>query len=322
MHKNNDWAVVFPGQGAQYVGMLGDAAKHFPEIRETFTQASERLGFDTWAMASSGPEQALGRTENTQPLLLCASVALWRSFERLCTVRPAFFAGHSLGEYSALVCSGALAFEQALDVVRLRGQLMQQAVPEGSGAMAAILGLNLDQVRVACKQARAFGVVEPANLNAPGQIVISGAKPAVDQAMEAAKTLGARRAVSLAVSAPSHCSLMSGAAQALAETLMKTPMTRPETPVLNNVDVRVETSPDGIRNALVRQLYCPVRWSENIEWLAAQGIRRLAECGPGRVLGGLVRRIDKSLACVAMEAPESMNALAADLQRAYSAESK
>jgi [acyl-carrier-protein] S-malonyltransferase len=288
------FALVFPGQGSQSVGMMagyGDSAV----IRDTFAEASEALGEDLWQMVCEGPAERLALTVNTQPLMLTAGVAAWRAWQAAGGPLPAMVAGHSLGEYSALVAAGALAFADAVPLVRFRAQAMQEAVPAGEGAMAALLGLEADAVRDACAEAAQGEVVEAANLNAPGQIVIAGAKAAVERAVEVAKTKGAKRAVLLPVSAPFHCALMKPAAERLAERLASVNIARPQIAVLNNVDVAVYDEPEKIRDALVRQAFSPVRWIETVQEMGRRGMSHVIECGPGKVLAGMTKRIAKEV---------------------------
>ncbi len=292
VHVDNALAFLFPGQGSQSVGMLRDLAARHPEVELTFGEASRVLGFDLWALVSHGPEQDLNRTEITQPALLAASVAIWRIWLQRSAVRPAWMAGHSLGEYSALVCAGALAFEQAVLLVRERGRLMQQAVPDGAGAMAAILGLEHAQVIELCASvSRPDALVSPANFNAPGQVVVAGHAAAVQRLVNAAKAQGARRSVLLAVSVPSHCLLMKLAAANLESILSALSLQTPAPPVVHNVDVLPHHSAQEIRDALTAQMYSPVRWSETIRAMTAAGASRFMECGPGKVLSGLQKRI-------------------------------
>jgi [acyl-carrier-protein] S-malonyltransferase len=287
-------AFVFPGQGSQSLGMLADFADR-TAVRQAFQEASGALDLDLWALAQEGPETALNRTENTQPLLLTAGVALWKLWEQSGGARANLLAGHSLGEYTALTCAGVISLGNAVRLVRRRGQLMQSAVAQGGGRMAAILGLEDDQVRQACAEAAQGEVVEAVNFNAPGQVVIAGQALAVDRAIEACKSAGAKRAMALPVSVPSHCALMRPAAEALAGELQAIRFHSPELPVINNVDVARETDPERIRAALVRQLHSPVRWAETVRTLAADGVTTLYECGPGKVLCGLSKRIDRTL---------------------------
>jgi [acyl-carrier-protein] S-malonyltransferase len=288
------FAFVFPGQGSQSVGMM-DAYAGSSAILETFAEASEALGEDLWQMVSTGPTERLALTVNTQPLMLTAGVAVYRAWLAAGGPRPALVAGHSLGEYSALVAAGALSFADAVPLVRFRAQAMQEAVPEGEGAMAALMGLDIDEVRAACSEAAQGDVVEAANLNAPGQIVIAGARAAVERAMALASEKGAKRAVLLPVSAPFHCALMKPAAERLRERLSTARIVSPEIDVLNNVDVAIQNDPEKIRDALVRQAFSPVRWIESVTAMASQGLIRVIECGPGKVLAAMTRRINKEV---------------------------
>lgn len=300
------FAIVFPGQGSQAVGMLAAIAEQSPIVEQTFAQASEVLGYDLWALVQQGPAEELNQTSRTQPALLTASVALWRAWQELGGARPAVMAGHSLGEYSALVCAGALEFTDAVKLVELRGQLMQQAVPAGVGAMSAIIGLENDAIIAACEQAAQGQVVSAVNFNSPGQVVIAGNKEAVERANALCKEAGAKRAMPLPVSVPSHCELMRPAAEQLAKALEQLTVNTPRIPVINNVDVKAAETAEEIKDALVRQLYSPVRWTETVEQMAAQGITTLVEMGPGKVLAGLVKRIDKKLAALSANEPESI----------------
>jgi len=292
-------AFVFPGQGSQSVGMMKGFDDH-PAVRATFDEASAVLGEDLWALVTQGPEDALDMTVNTQPVMLTAAVAVWRAWQAAGGPLPAMVAGHSLGEYSALVAAGALAFRDAVPLVRFRAQAMQEAVPPGVGAMAAILGATDEVVAAACRQAAGEGVVEPVNYNAPGQLVIAGARAAVERAMVAAKELGARRAVLLPVSAPFHSSLLKPAAERLAQRLAQVPVATPTIPVVHNVDVEQHGEPDAIRAALARQAASPVRWTQTIQAFAAAGVTHVVECGPGKVLANLVKRIDERLEPLAL----------------------
>ncbi|MCG8391495.1 MAG: ACP S-malonyltransferase [Pseudomonadales bacterium] len=300
-------AFIFPGQGSQALGMLADFADR-PAVRQTFQEASGALDLDLWALSQDGPKDALNQTENTQPLLLTAGVALWRLWEQSGGPRPDFLAGHSLGEYTALSCAGVINLGDAVRLVRTRGQLMQQAVAEGEGKMAAILGLDDEQVRAACEHAAQGGVVEAVNFNAPGQVVIAGSADAVERAIAACKEAGAKRAMPLPVSVPSHCALMKPAAEKLAETLNATRFHAAEMPVVNNVDVAMETAPEQIRDALVRQLHSPVRWVETVQALKEQGVTHVYECGPGKVLCGLNKRIDREMTAAALETGDAFDA--------------
>lgn len=300
------FAFVFPGQGSQSVGMM-QGYRDLPAVRETFAEASHILGQDLWLLASEGPEEVINRTVNTQPLMLTAGVAVYRAWEELHGPEPVCMAGHSLGEYSALVASGALSFADILPVVRLRAESMQQAVPEGSGGIAAILGLDDDAVRAICIEAAQGEVVEPANFNSPAQVVIAGARSAVERAMGLARARGAKRALWLPMSAPSHCSLMRPAAERLGERLKAVPVQSPQIPVLHNVDVAEHAGADEIREALVRQVYSPVRWVEVVKALAAKGVTHVVECGPGKVLAGLNKRIAPALNSMAAVDSASLN---------------
>ncbi|MCX7961191.1 MAG: ACP S-malonyltransferase [Burkholderiales bacterium] len=295
-------AIVFPGQGSQAVGMLR-AYDGLPEIEAVRAECAAALGADFLRLLDEGPAEALGRTVNTQPAMLAAGVAAWRAWRALGGPAPAFVAGHSLGEYSALVAAGALAFADALRLVRYRAQCMQEAVPEGVGAMAAILGLDDEAVCAACAEAQAAApgeVVEAVNFNAPGQVVIAGHRTAVARAAELCKARGAKRALTLPVSAPFHSSLMRPAAARLGEYLAQVPLAAPRIPLVNNVDVAIETDPARIRDALVRQAAAPVRWVEAVKRMADEGVTHLLEAGPGRVLAGTAKRIDARLEALAL----------------------
>ena len=287
-------AVVFPGQGSQAVGMMQGFAES-SAAREVFDEASDTLGQDMWKLVAEGPAEEINATVNTQPVMLTAGYAAYRAWQAASGPEPAMLAGHSLGEYTALVAAGAIAFRDALPLVRFRAQAMQDAVPIGQGAMAAILGLDDDAVRAACREAGQGGVVEAVNFNAPGQVVIAGEKTAVERGVEAAKAKGARRAILLPVSAPFHSSLLRPAAERLAQYLAGVDCKPPRIPVVNNVDVQSETDPQRIRDALARQACNPVRWVEVIRRLFASGITHVAECGPGKVLAGFTRRIEGGL---------------------------
>lgn len=302
------FAFVFPGQGSQSVGMLSELSTVYPQVLATFAEASEALGYDLWKLVSEGPEQDLNQTERTQPAMLAAGVAVWRAWQATTDELPTYLAGHSLGEYTALVASGALDFSDAIKLVEMRGQFMQQAVPAGEGAMAAILGLEDDDVRAICEQASEFGVVEAVNFNSPGQVVIAGSAEAVNPAIELAKEKGAKRALLLPVSVPSHCALMKPAADKLAEVLAGITINTPTIPVIHNASVTAVDSADEIKNLLAMQLYSPVRWVETVQWFASQGVDTLVECGPGKVLAGLTKRIDKSLTGLAVLDEKSLQA--------------
>ncbi|MFV7783587.1 ACP S-malonyltransferase [Shewanella marisflavi] len=302
-------AYVFPGQGSQAVGMLAELAAENEIIGQTFAQASEALGYDLWQLVQEGPAETLNQTDKTQPALLTASVAIWRAIQATSAPQPAMLAGHSLGEYSALVCAGVIDFKDAVKLVELRGQLMQQAVPAGTGAMFAIIGLDNEAIAKACEDAAQGGVVAPVNFNSPGQVVIAGEKAAVERAADACKAAGAKMAVALPVSVPSHCELMKPAAEKLSEALSAISFTAPSIPVINNVDVAQPSDVEAIKDALVRQLYCPVRWSETVEMIAADGVSQLVEVGPGKVLTGLAKRINRSLSAKVANDPASVAAL-------------
>lgn len=301
------YAFVFPGQGSQAVGML-DAWGDHPVVRDTLAEASQALGEDLAALIKSGPKEALDLTANTQPVMLAASIACHRAWLADTGREPAIVAGHSLGEYSALVAAGVLSLADAVPLVRLRAQAMQDAVPVGTGAMAAILGLDADAVRAACVEAAAATgeAVEAANYNDPKQIVISGSKAAVDKACELLKAAGAKRALPLAVSAPFHSSLMKPAAERLRERLAGVVLAAPRIPVLNNIDVAIEADPAAIRDALYRQAFGAVRWVETVQALKARGVTHVVECGPGKVLAGLVKRIDADLVAINVFDPSSL----------------
>ena len=288
-------AIVFPGQGSQSVGMLADLYQNYPLVQDSFNEASAALGYDLWALIANGPEEQLNETQRTQPALLTASVAVWRLWQQQGGATPAYFAGHSLGEYSALVCAGVLSLADAVKLVEKRGQYMQQAVPAGTGAMAAIIGLDDAAIAKACADAAQGEVVAPVNYNSPGQVVIAGHKAAVERAGEACKTAGAKRALPLPVSVPSHCALMRPAADQLATDLAALNFQQPAIPVVNNVDVQIASNGDAIKDALIRQLYSPVRWTETIEYFAAHGVTEVLELGAGKVLSGLIKRINKEL---------------------------
>ena len=299
---------VFPGQGAQYVGMLADLAEKGASVRERFEQAADAIGIDLWRIASQGPETELAATAVTQPALLTASVALWDLWRGAGGPAPALVAGHSLGEYSALVCAGALDFADAVRLVHRRGQLMQQAAPRGEGAMAAVLGLEEVQVEAACS--RAEGLVSAANYNAPGQVVIAGEAAAVERAVASCKALGARRAVMLDVSGPFHCALMAPAREQLAVALDAAGLRQPQIPLVRNVDAAAVATVEAVCEGLLDQLAQPVRWTECVRRMAAEGVTRLVECGPGKVLTGLAKRIDRSLAAGSIG---TLDGLAAEL---------
>jgi len=300
-------AIVFPGQGSQSVGMMkGFAAE--PLVESTFREAGLLVDVDYWSMANEGPAEALNQTVNTQPLMLVAGVACWRAWREKGGPMPAWFAGHSLGEYTALVAAGALDFEEAVPLVRLRAHAMQEAVPEGTGGIAAILGLDEARLPGLCAAASQGEVVEAANLNSPGQVVIAGHRGAVERAMALAKEMGAKRAVMLPMSAPSHCSLMKPAADRLRARLEQVRLRAPRVPVVHNRFVEAFTDPARIREALVEQLDHPVRWIETVRFLAAQGVDRIVECGPGKVLAGLAKRIAGEVEVLAITDSTSLEA--------------
>ncbi|WP_407330612.1 ACP S-malonyltransferase [Enterovibrio sp. 27052020O] len=304
----SNFAVVFPGQGSQTVGMLAQLAEQFDVVKQTFAEASDVLGYDLWALVQNGPDTDLNQTHRTQPALLTASVAIWRVWQQEGGAQPSMMAGHSLGEYSALVCAGVIDFKEAVKLVELRGQLMQEAVPAGVGAMSAIIGLDNDAIAKACEEAAQGQVVSPVNFNSPGQVVIAGNKEAVERANVLCKEAGAKRALPLPVSVPSHCALMKPAADKLAAELESIEFSTPSIPVINNADVVAETDPAAIKSALVRQLYGPVRWTESVEKMAGEGVELLLEMGPGKVLTGLAKRIDRNINAAAVNDPASLEA--------------
>ncbi len=312
--KMTKFAIAFPGQGSQSVGMLAEMAAEYPVIKATFAEASQVLGYDLFQLVMDGPAEELNKTWRTQPALLTSSVALWRVWQELGGAQPEVMAGHSLGEYSALVCAGALAFSDAVKLVELRGLAMQEAVPEGVGAMSAIIGLDNDLIAENCRQAAQGQVVSPVNFNSPGQVVIAGHKEAVERANVLMKESGAKRALPLPVSVPSHCALMQPAADKLALALAEIELQQPLIPVINNVDVTAETDPVKIKSAMVRQLFSPVRWTETVETMANSGVELAVEMGPGKVLSGLAKRIDKRVEGVAANDPASMQDVLAKLQ--------
>jgi len=288
--------------------MLSGLAKGYPSVKATFDEASQVLGYDLWGLVQNGPEDELGRTERTQPALLAAGVAVWRAWREAGGDSPAVMAGHSLGEYTALVCAGALSYSEAVMLVARRGRSMQDAVPAGEGAMAAILGLDDATLREVCEQASNGEVLQPVNFNAPGQVVIAGHRSAVDRGIAAAKEAGAKRAVALAVSVPSHCRLMEPAARRLEEALGQAKISRPKIPVVQNVDAAAHDDPDEIRDALVRQLYNPVLWVDVVRAMIERGAAIIVEAGPGKVLSGLGRRIDRSVPTLAAFDPDTLGA--------------
>jgi [acyl-carrier-protein] S-malonyltransferase len=293
-------ALLFPGQGSQAVGMLAELLESSEIVKATFAEASEALGYDLANLVVNGPAEELNQTHRTQPALLTASVAVYREWVANNAEVETVLAGHSLGEYSALVCAGVLSLAEAVKLVENRGLYMQEAVPAGVGSMAAIIGLDDDKIQSICAELSGEQVVAPVNYNSPGQVVIAGHKEAVEKASEACKEAGAKRALPLAVSVPSHCELMKPAAEKLAADLEALAFNAPKSSVINNVDVAIETEAAAIKNALVRQLYSPVRWTETVQELAKLGITQSYEFGPGKVLSGLVKRIDKSIACASV----------------------
>ncbi|EOB2573606.1 ACP S-malonyltransferase [Vibrio fluvialis] len=303
------FAIVFPGQGSQAVGMLAELGEQYDVVKQTFAEASDALGYDLWALVQNGPAEDLNQTFRTQPALLASSVAIWRVWQELGLEQPEVLAGHSLGEYSALVCAGVIDFKAAIKLVELRGQLMQEAVPAGTGTMYAIIGLDDAAIAKACEEAAQGDVVSPVNFNSPGQVVIAGQKDAVERAGALCKEAGAKRALPLPVSVPSHCALMKPAAEKLAVALEALTFNTPQIPVINNVDVVAETDPAKIKDALVRQLHSPVRWTEGVEKMAEQGIEKLIEVGPGKVLTGLTKRIVKTLDAAAVNDIASLEAV-------------
>lgn len=299
--------MVFPGQGSQAVGMQAELAADHTCVAETYAAASEVLGYDLWQLVQAGPAEQLNTTTVTQPAMLAAGVAAWRVWQLAGGTAPAVVAGHSLGEYTALVCAGAVSFADALLVVRRRSELMQDAVPAGAGAMAAILGLDDDTVIEVCAAAAGSGVADAVNFNAPGQVVIAGDVAAIGRAIELAKERGARRALPLPVSVPAHSALMRAAGEALAEALASAHFSTPAIPVIAASDALAYTDGDDIRARLSRQVYAPVRWVSTIEAMTAAGATRFIECGPGKVLAGLIRRIDKSIGCDTIDSMDNLH---------------
>ncbi len=300
-------AFVFPGQGSQKVGMLAEIAEQDAVVKETFQEASDALGYDMWDMVQNGEQQTLNLTENTQPVLLTSSVAMWRVWQARGGAAPSYMAGHSLGEFSALVCAGSLSFADGVKLVRARGQFMQTAVPVGEGSMAAVLGLEDQVILDICKQCSDAGVVEAVNFNAPGQVVIAGKVAAVDKAIVALKEAGAKRAMPLPVSAPFHTSLMQPAAEKLSEAINAIQWQAPSVPVVHNVHAKPESDEAAIREILIRQLYSPVKWVDCVQAMVDAGVDTTLECGPGKVLSGLNKRIHKPLSCLNIEDPASVD---------------
>lgn len=299
-------AFIFPGQGSQTVAMLSGFAQN-DVVQQAFTEASDALGYDLWELVSQGPAEKLNQTNYTQPALLTASVALWRVWQAESDVMPSVVAGHSLGEYSALVCAGVLTLTEGVKLVEKRGEYMQTCVPSGVGAMAAVIGLDDQAIIDACSEAQMDDVVSAVNFNSPGQVVIAGHKDAVERAGVLCKEAGAKRVLPLPVSVPSHCALMADAAQKLAIDLEGITFNTPNINVVNNVDVSIETSGEAIKAALIKQLYSPVRWSETVTLLGEQGVTQIVEVGPGKVLQGLVKRINKSIKCVSFNSTDTLN---------------
>lgn len=298
-------AFIFPGQGSQAVAMLSDFAQN-DIVQQAFKEASDALGYDLWQLISQGPAEQLNQTNFTQPALLTASVALWRVWQAESDVKPSVFAGHSLGEYSALVCAGVITLAQGVKLVEKRGEYMQACVPAGVGAMAAVIGLDDQAIIDACAKSQKDDVVAAVNFNSPGQVVIAGHKEAVERAGVLCKEAGAKRVLPLPVSVPSHCALMADAAQKLFIDLEGITFSQPNINVVNNVDVSIETSSEAIKTALIKQLYSPVRWSETITALSDQGVTQMVEVGPGKVLQGLVKRINKSIGCVSFNSTDTL----------------
>lgn len=304
----NNFAMVFPGQGSQSIGMLAELSETYPSIKEVFAIASAALNYDLWQLIQQGPIEELNKTWKTQPALLAASYAIYSAWKAQGNPDPIIAAGHSLGEYSALTCAGVIDFVEAIKLVELRGKLMQEAVPEGNGAMYAIIGLDDDKIVQACQQAQLElnQVVSAVNFNSPGQVVIAGEKQAADRAGELCKEMGAKRALPLPVSVPSHCQLMKPAADKLANELNKIEFNSPKFTIINNVDVLAEVNPDNIKSALIKQLYSPVQWTKTIEYMGEKGINTVFEVGAGKVLTGLIKRIVPSINSIAINEPSSM----------------
>ncbi|MES2683948.1 MAG: ACP S-malonyltransferase [Pseudomonadota bacterium] len=310
------YVLLFPGQGSQTVGMLKALGDAHAEVAHTFEEASTALGYDLAALVREGPKEMLDRTENTQPALLAASIAVWRVWCSQGAPPPVALAGHSLGEYSALVAAGSIAFADALKLVRLRGQLMQAAVPEGQGGMAAVIGLDDSAVAALCKAYPGEELIAPANFNSPGQVVVAGETPAIEWLLANGKAQGARMVMRVGMSVPSHCSLLAGAAQQLASALRDVAVSAPNIPVLHNLDAAARSAPDEIRAALAAQLHQPVQWTRTINALAAQGVTHWLECGPGKVLTGLVKRSVEGAVMAALEDPVALAASAASMKEA------
>lgn len=310
---NKQLAFVFPGQGSQSVGMLADLNNAFPVVKQTFDEASDVFGRDMWALAQQGPEQELAQTEITQPIMLIAGVAAWRAWCAASDIRPALMAGHSLGEYTAYVCAESISLADGVALVKRRGELMRDACPGGQGKMAAILGMEDEELKAVCAEAAQGEVVQAVNFNAPGQVVIAGHSTAVDRAIELAKQKGARKAMPLAVSVPCHSDLMRAASEELAAKLASTAINKPQVPVVNNIDAQIELNPERIREKLIVQLYSPVLWVDSVKTMAAEGITRVVECGPGKVLSGMNKRIVRELEVFNIQDAASLEATRAAL---------
>lgn len=304
-------AFVFPGQGSQKIGMLAELAEQYPVVKNTFAEASEILGYDLWALVQTGAQEDINLTERTQPLLLTASVAVWRVWNEKHGAQPALLAGHSLGEWSALVCAGVVVFKDAVKIVQLRGKYMQEAVPAGQGAMAAIIGLDDAAIIKACEEAAQGEIVSAVNFNSPGQVVIAGATAAVERASALCKEAGAKRALPLPVSAPFHTEMMRPAADRLSELISATSFSAPKIPVVHNVTAKTETNPEKIKSLMIEQIYSPVRWVDCVNTMAAAGISLTVECGPGKVLSGLNKRIVADLNTLSIEKPDEVTAVLA-----------
>lgn len=296
-------AFVFPGQGSQSVGMMGELAGQYAVVKDTFDEASDVFGRDMWKLACEGPDEDLAKTEITQPIMLIAGVAAWRAWQQASDIRPSIMAGHSLGEYTAYVCSEAISLAAGVSLVKIRGELMRDACPDGAGKMAAIIGLDDESIIDVCQQAEKSEVVQAVNFNAPGQVVIAGHSAAVDRAIELAKAAGAKKAMPLTVSVPCHSALMKPASESLAEALRATDFSQPKVPVINNVDAKVESNPDSIREKLISQLYSPVLWVDSVNAMVENGVELAIECGPGKVLSGMNKRIYRKLGVVSLQDP-------------------
>lgn len=308
-------AFVFPVQGSQSVGMLSDLNEAHPIVKQTFDQASESFGRDMWAMAQQGPEQELAQTEITQPIMFVAGVAVWRAWSEATAIRPSIMAGHSLGEYTAYVCSDSISLEQGVALVKRRGELMRDACPSGQGKMAAVIGLDDEKTIAVCADAAQGQVVQAVNFNAPGQVVIAGNSEAVDRAIDLAKEAGARKAMPLAVSVPCHSDLMKPAAEELAQQLRDTQIAAPKIPVVNNIDGEIELDPEQIREKLIVQLYSPVLWVASVRNMVTQGVETMVECGPGKVLCGMNKRIHKPLSVSTLQDQSGFDSTLANVSK-------